>query len=97
MEDKTVVDYAKAHSEETAKKLERKKEKKKIRARNRQKAEKLQKEERRKHLSELQAKALERLEEKKAKRADKIALETCPVRKELRKLKHARIRSFSVD
>ena len=94
---KTKIDYAKAHREDMAEKKERKQEKKKTRARNRQKAAKVKKEAREKKRGDLQLKALQNSKEKKAKRAEKVALETCPARKELRRLKHSRVRSFSVD
>lgn len=91
------IDYAKAHREEVAEKKERKREKKKTRARNRQKAAKVKKEAREKKRTDLQLKAIQNSKEKKAKRAEKVALETCAARKELRRLKHSRVRSFSVD
>ena len=95
--DKAKIDYAKAHREEVAEKKERKREKKKTRARNRQKAAKVKKGAREKKRSDLQVEAMQHFKEKKAKRAEKVALETCPARKELRRLKHSRVRSFSLD
>jgi FKBP-type peptidyl-prolyl cis-trans isomerase len=94
---KAKIDYAKAHRVDMAEKKERKKQKKKTRARNRQRAAKAKKEEREKKRTDLQLKAIENSKEKKAKRAEKVDLETCPARKELRRLKHPRVRSFSVD
>ena len=94
---KAKIDYAKAHREGMAEKKERKQEKKKTRARNRQKAAKVKKEAREKKRVDLQLEAMRNSKEKKAKRAEKVALETCPARKELRRLKHSRVRSFSVD
>ena len=91
------VDYVKAHREDTAKKQQRKREKKRTRARNRQRSEKRKKEERQKKKADLQQEASQRMEDKKAKRAEKVVLERNPARKELRRLNHVRIRSFSVD
>ena len=94
---KVEMDYAKAHREDKAKREKRKAEKRKTRARNHQKATKVKKAAQEKKRTDLQVEAMKHSREKKAKRDEKVALETCPARKELRRLKHLRVRSFSVE